>query len=145
MIWNIESYNQPPDWPTASQWERDLNDMINGLDDGHPRFRHMRWMDAFDEQIKPNPMQALRDSFSNMSRFSLPLGTDKVEWTVWLTPDQLWNRLCTLSQIVVMKDNERAHTRRLFEAAMAREDCVLNEQGQIMLTGCTYSVWTQAL
>ncbi|KAJ2905096.1 putative methyltransferase protein [Zalerion maritima] len=146
MIWNVESYNQPQSWPTSSTWERDLSNMIMELDDGHGRFRHMKWMDVFDEQLKSNPIQALNDSLTNnMPCFSLPVGTDKMEWTTWLQPEQLWKRLSTLSQLVVMNDEEKARTREIFDRAMAREDCVKNNKGEVPLKGCTFFAWTQAL
>lgn len=146
MIWNIESYNQPPSWPFATTWEKDLGDMIMRLDDGHDRFRHMKWIDVFDDQLKSNPLQALTDGLTNeMPRFSLPLGTDRVEWTVWLTPERLWKRLNTLSQIVVMSDDEKAQARRIFDGAMAREGCIGNERGEVALRGCTYFAWAQSL
>ncbi|CAJ2501157.1 Uu.00g040100.m01.CDS01 [Anthostomella pinea] len=143
-IWNIEDYNKPPAWEATTKWEKKLNDFILSLDDGLPRFRHMKWKEVFEQQ--PNPFQVIKDAFTDhLPRFSLPLGEDSVKWTVWLTEDALWARFNTLSQIAVLKGDERGAAEKLFRDAMHGDDVERNDKGEIALHGVTYFVWTDRI
>lgn len=113
MIWNIEDCpsvpisrgtqftdfpdNSPKDYPATTKWEQKLKDIIASHEDGHPRFRHMVWKQAFEKQQDTSPLQTLKDTFlHNMPTFSLPLGEENVKWTVWLTEEALWSRVSLL-------------------------------------------------
>jgi hypothetical protein len=38
--------------------------------------------------------------------FSMPLGEEREEWTVWLTREKLWERYRTLGQVAVLEGEE---------------------------------------
>lgn len=86
-----------------------MQDFVWSLDDDQPRFRHGKWRDVFDEQIKSNPF-SLTTSADPL--FALPLAENVEEWEVWLSKDQIWERLNTLSQISVL-DSEAKEVCRL--------------------------------
>ncbi len=86
--------NAPKAWPSTTDWEQKLKDIIASLEDGHPRFRHMAWKQVFEKQLEVTPFQTLKDTFSqHLPTFSLPLGEEKVKWTVWLTDEAIWSRV----------------------------------------------------
>ncbi|KAK7951117.1 MFS-type transporter [Apiospora aurea] len=146
MIWNVEDYNAPRDWESSTKWEQKLNDLIWSLDDGLPRFRHQKWKDVFQQQLPGNPLQALADTLTNqLPRFSLPIGEKASKWTVWLTEDALWSRLSTLSQIAVLKGEEKEGTVKVFKEAMQSDDVERNGDGEIALHGVTYFAWTDRI
>ena len=47
------------------------------------------------------------------SLFSLPLGEEKVKWTVWLDKEELWKRFSTLSHVANLK-GEKLQVSALF-------------------------------
>lgn len=72
------------------------------FDDLQPRFRHEKWHDVFDKQLSTTP-------FSIQSAdplFSLPLGEQSEKFTSWLSPEAVWDRLHSLSQISVLEGEE---------------------------------------
>ncbi|OTB05975.1 hypothetical protein M426DRAFT_319353 [Hypoxylon sp. CI-4A] len=145
-IWNAEDYNKPQDWPATTKWEQKLNDFVWSLDDGLPRFRHQKWKDVFDQQLPSNPLQVIKDTLTDrLPRFSLPLGEDKVKWTVWLSEEALSARLNTLSQIAVLKGEEREAWNKIFREAIQGEDVERNDKGEIAVHGVTFFVWTDRL
>ncbi|KAI1336869.1 S-adenosyl-L-methionine-dependent methyltransferase [Xylariaceae sp. FL0016] len=144
-IWNVEDYNKPRAWTATTQWEQKLNDFLLSLDDGIPRFRHQKWKEVF-EHAPATPFQAVKDTFTDhLPRFSLPLGEDTTKWTVWLTQDALWSRFATMSQIAVLKGQEREDAEKLFNETMNGADVEKNEKGEIAVHGVTYFVWTDRL
>ncbi|KAK7924479.1 methyltransferase [Apiospora marii] len=146
MIWNIEDYNAPREWESSTKWEQKLNDLIWSLDDGLPRFRHQKWKEVFQQQLPGNPLQALADTLTNqLPRFSLPIGEQTSKWTVWLTEDALWSRLSTLSQIAVLKGEEKEAAVKVFKEAMQGDDVQRNGAGEIALHGVTYFAWTDRI
>ncbi|OTB11823.1 hypothetical protein K445DRAFT_209782 [Daldinia sp. EC12] len=145
-IWNIEDYNKPRSWQATTKWEQKLNDFIWSLDDGLPRFRHQKWKEVFDQQLPGNPIQVIKDTFTDrLPRFSLPLGEDSIKWTVWLSEEALASRLNTLSQIAVLKSEEREAWVKLFKETIQGDDVERNEKGEIAVHGVTFFTWTDRL
>ncbi|KAI0018295.1 S-adenosyl-L-methionine-dependent methyltransferase [Xylariomycetidae sp. FL0641] len=145
-IWNVDDYNQPKEWQASTKWEQKLKDFILSLDDGLPRFRHLKWKEVFERQPPANPVQVIRDTFTDhLPRFSLPLGEGSVKWTTWLSEDALWARVNTLSQVAMLKGEERDAATKLFKEAMNSDDIERNDKGEIAAHGVTYFVWTDRL
>ncbi|KAI1208998.1 S-adenosyl-L-methionine-dependent methyltransferase [Annulohypoxylon truncatum] len=145
-IWNIEDYNKPQSWPSTTKWEQKLNDFVYSLDDGLPRFRHQKWKNVFEQQLPTTPLQALKDTFTDsLPKFSLPRGEDSVKWTVWLSEEELSLRLNTLSQIAVLKGDEREAWNKLFKEVLEGDDVEKNEKGQFAVHGITFFMWTDRL
>ncbi|KAI0818024.1 S-adenosyl-L-methionine-dependent methyltransferase [Xylaria sp. FL0064] len=146
MIWNVDEYNKPQDWPASTKWEQKLNDYILGFDDGLPRFRHWKWQEVFEQQPPANPVQAIRNTFADhLPRFSLPLGENSVKWTMWLSEEALWARINTLSQIAVLKGEAREAAVEVFKDTLKGDDVERNEKGEIAAHGVTYFAWTDRL
>ncbi|KAH6648551.1 methyltransferase [Truncatella angustata] len=146
MIWNVDDYNQPQTWEASTKWERKLKDFVLSLDDGLPRFRHLKWKEVFERQPPGNPLQVVRDTLlDRLPKFSLPIGEDSVRWTVWLSEDALWSRINTLSQIAVLKDQDRENAIKTFKAALGGDDVERNEKGEIAAHGVTYFAWTDRI
>ncbi|TGJ84068.1 hypothetical protein E0Z10_g4697 [Xylaria hypoxylon] len=146
MIWNVDEYNKPRSWPATTKWEQKLNDYILGFDDGLPRFRHQEWQEVFEQQPPGNPVQAIRNTFTDhLPRFSLPLGENNVKWTMWLSEEALWARINTLSQIAILKGEEREAAIKVFKDTLQSDDVERNEKGEIAVHGVTYFAWTDRL
>ncbi|KAF2199651.1 S-adenosyl-L-methionine-dependent methyltransferase, partial [Delitschia confertaspora ATCC 74209] len=147
MIWNIEDYNKPKSWKSATSWGQKLNDWIWSIAmDGLPRFRNEQWQGVFERQQKSNPLQIIRDTFGgDLPRFSLPLGEERIEWTVWLSEEALWGRINTLSQVAVLQGEQKEAGYRLFKETLQAEDVQRNEKGEIALHGWTFLAWTDKI
>ncbi|KAI5926875.1 methyltransferase domain-containing protein [Camillea tinctor] len=145
-IWNIDDYNKPQEWKATTRWEQKLNDFVWSLDDGLPRFRHLKWKEIFDDQLTYNPVQVIKDSLTNsLPKFSLPIGEDTLKWTVWLSEDALWSRFNTLSQVAILRGEEREAAIKLFKEIIRGDDVERNEKGEIAAHGITYFFWTDRL
>ena len=121
LIWNIEDCsfldiedcvsvlivaqdNAPKSWPPTTKWEGEMKDVMWSFDDEQPRFRHEKWREVFDKQLSTTP-------FSIQSAdplFSLPLGENFEKFTYWLTPEAVWDRFYSLSQISVLEGEDLA-------------------------------------
>lgn len=167
MIWNIEDCesipyfplpnprrpvnlkppdNAPQSWPKSTAWEEKMNDLTWTFDDTNPRFRHEKWRQAFESQLDTTPLQTLKDTFTHhMPTFSLPLGEDKVEWTVWLTEEQLWDRYSTLSQISVLDGEDRAKVRGQLSEFLKGDDVERNAKDEVAVHGVTFFAWTSRI
>jgi len=143
MIWNLEAYNSPRQWPSTTKWEQELKDIIFTLEDGHPRFRDMKWKEVFDKQQESSPLQALKDTFTHhFPTFSLPLGEETVRWTVYMSDEAIWRRYTTLSQIANLDEERREEIRKQVFTVLKEGDTERNEKGEIALHGVTYLCWT---
>ncbi|EPE09219.1 2-heptaprenyl-1 4-naphthoquinone methyltransferase [Ophiostoma piceae UAMH 11346] len=146
VIWNIEDYNKPREWTADSPFDQALNDIILSLThDGSPRFRDSKWQQAFVDAARAG--------------LYAPLDDDRVQWTVTLSPDALWKRLLTLSQIANLPETgpsddkeaadtslqptSRATVHRRVEAATARDDAPRDAQGNVTIHAVTYFAWAQ--
>ncbi|KAK1979080.1 methyltransferase domain-containing protein [Colletotrichum cereale] len=150
VIWNIEDYNKPQHWEASTPWENALNELVFSLgSDGQSRFRDFVWKEIFDNQLDSNPLRAVKDVIleggRKMPLFSVPIGEEKVPFTVWLTPEALWNRLRTLSQIAVLEGDAARAFKGKFDAIVAGESVERNEKGEVLLHGVTYMAWTSRL
>ncbi|OTA93611.1 hypothetical protein M434DRAFT_395428 [Hypoxylon sp. CO27-5] len=145
-IWNVEDYNKPQSWPATTKWEQKLNDFVYSLDDGLPRFRHLKWKEVFDQQLPATPLQVIKDTFTDrLPRFSLPLGEDSVKWTVWLSEEALSLRLNTLSQIALLKGEKREAYLKLLKEILQGDDVERNEKSEIAVHGVTFFIWTDRI
>ena len=106
-LFSFMTDNTPLAYPVTSSWESKIRDHLFSLDDviddHEPRFRHDKWRDVFENQVASTPLTAALAGETN-SLFSLPLGEDKVKWTVWLDKEALWKRLRTLSHVAVLEE-----------------------------------------
>ncbi|KAI2638202.1 S-adenosyl-L-methionine-dependent methyltransferase [Xylaria nigripes] len=146
MIWNVDDYNKPRDWPATTTWERKLNEFILEFDDSLPRFRHQKWQEVFENQPAENTAQAIGDTLAdNRPKFSLPLEESTIGWTLWLSEEALWDRINTLSQIAILKGGQREAAVKTFKEIIQGNDVERNEKGDIAVHGVTYSVWTSKI
>ncbi|KAI0409631.1 methyltransferase [Xylaria palmicola] len=146
MIWNVDDYNKPRRWPATTRWEQMLNDFILEFDDGLPRFRHQKWKEVFEDQPPTNPIQAITNGLADrLPRFSLPLGQSSVKWAMWLSEEALWARINTLSQIAVLKGEERDTAVKTFNDILRGDDVEKNSKGDIAVHGVTYYAWTDRI
>lgn len=106
----------------------------------------MVWKDVFTNQLKTNPLQVLHSIATHqLPKFSVPLGEDVVGWTHWLSEEALWKRINTLGHVVLLEGEERKEGERVFREAMAMEDVVRNEKGEVECHGRTYFAWTDRM
>ena len=164
MIWNIDdctyilnsllrsrstlqaNLQQPPDnapksWTVHPGWEKPVKDLIWTFDDSSPRFRHEKWRDVFDEQNASNPLML---HFAD-PLFGLPIGEDAVGFTQWLTEEEVWGRLRTLSQLAVLEGEELDKVRKVFEEGLKEEGTERDERGRVALHGQTVFFWTSRI
>ncbi|PNS17708.1 hypothetical protein CAC42_3103 [Sphaceloma murrayae] len=139
MIWNIEDYNAPRAHKAATSWEATMQDFIWSLDDNSPRYRHEKWRQVFDQQLESSPLSILT---SSQPLFALPLGAHEERWEVLLPKDRIWDRLNTLSQISVLEGKERQNAENLFKNAIDAPETEVNEKGEVVIHGGTFSHWT---
>jgi hypothetical protein len=123
-----------------------LKDIIAENEDGHNRFRHMKWKDVFENQQDSTPLQTLRDTFThNLPNFSLPLGEETIKWTTWLPDEVIWLRFSTLSHIANLYETKREEIRRKILDALKGDDVERNEKGEIAMHVVTYMAWTSRI
>jgi len=140
-IWNIEDYNSPLSWKIHSGWESKMRDVIWTFDDDSPRFRHEKWRQVFDEQVKSNPLSLQ----SADPLFGLPLGESSVEFETWLSKDAVWSRLRTLSQLAILEGDELEKVRATFFDSVNSEDTETDESGRVAVHGRTVFFWTSKI
>lgn len=117
-----------------------------GIDDGHPRFRHLAWRQVFEDQQYTTPYQSLKGTFTdNLPSFSLPIGEDKVEWSVWLSDEAIWSRYSTLSQITNSPSEKKDEIRKRVFEVLKDKTTVRNKDGEVEVRGATYLAWTTRL
>jgi hypothetical protein len=120
-----------------------LKDIVAELEDGLPRFRHLRWKEVFETQLDTTPLQTLKDTFTqDLPKFSLPIGEENIKWTVYLTDEGVWSRYSTLSQIANQEGVQKDEIRRRVLEALSDESTERNEKGEVAVHGVTYLVWT---
>lgn len=158
MIWNIEDCmanidqtdhtlteyridNSPLSWKIHSGWESKMRDVIWTFDDDSPRFRHDKWREVFDAQVKVNPLALQSDD----TLFGLPLGESSVEFETWLSKDDVWSRLRTLSQLAILEGEELEKVKKTFFDSVNSEDTKTDESGRIAVHGRTEFFWTNKI
>ncbi|KAI9791557.1 MAG: hypothetical protein M1835_000236 [Candelina submexicana] len=138
MIWNVEDYNQPEPWTPTTGWEAKIKAITWSFDDGAPRFRHEKWRDIFDGQLRSTPVTA---PFAD-PLFSLPLGEESVPFAISMSKEKVWERYSTLSQIANLGGEEKEDVRRKVFEAIESSGEEQNEKGEVTLHGCTFFAWT---
>lgn len=149
--------NAPRSWTPSTQWEAKLKDITWSFNDTQPRFRHEKWREAFEKQLSSTPFSIQTAD----PLFSLLLGENSEQFLDWLTPEAVWERFHSLSQISVLQGEQlvvskhtgrcilwadRGQTTRsqVFEA-LEGDDVERNERGEVALHGRTVWVWTTAV
>ncbi|EXJ71051.1 uncharacterized protein A1O5_06044 [Cladophialophora psammophila CBS 110553] len=141
MIWNIDDYNSPKSWNIHRGWEQAMRDVIWTFEDGSPRFRHEKWRQVFEDQTASNPLSV---HFAN-PLFELPLGEGSVEFQSWLSKEELWARLRTLSQLAILEGEELDTVRKTFDESLKSEGTEINEDGLVAVHGRTVFFWTSKI
>ncbi len=99
-------YNAPRAHKSVTAWEDRLNELVWSFDDDQPRFRHEKWRQVFDEQVKATPLSLLVAS-DDEQLFSLPLAEHVERFEVVLSKEQIWQRFNTLSHIAILEGEEQ--------------------------------------
>ena len=133
--------NTPESWEVHEGWEKAIKELVWTFDDDTPRFRHEKWRQVFDEQVSSNPLSL---HVAN-PLFGLPLGEDSVEFKSWLSKEDLWGRLRTLSQLAVLEGEELDKVRRIFEDSLKLKGTEMDEDGKIAVHGRTVFFWTSKI
>lgn len=71
------------------------------FDDSQPRFRHEQWRKVFENQVSRSLLNVIVAADDPL--FSMPLGENDEEWTVWLSRERVWERYRTLGQVAVLE------------------------------------------
>lgn len=64
---------------------------------------------------------------------------------MWLDEESLWARINTLSQIAILKGEERETAIKTFKDILRDGDVERNEKGDIAVHGVTYFAWTDRI
>ncbi|KAH7162991.1 hypothetical protein B0J13DRAFT_26413 [Dactylonectria estremocensis] len=107
---------------------------FSGHSDGQPRFRHLQWREVFDTQAEAD--EAL---------FSTPISTERAHWSVWLTPEGLWDRINTLSWNAIRQGQDKQEFKDQFDKILKQGDGSWNDKGEIEVHGSTFFAWTERL
>lgn len=118
-----------------------MRDLVWLFEDDQPRFRHEKWRSVFDEQAKGDPLTL---HFAD-PLFGLPIGETAVEYETWLSKDDIWKRLRTLSQVAVLEGVELEKVQNMFSDAIDGEGNSVDEQGRVALHGRTILAWTSRI
>lgn len=118
-----------------------MRELVWSLNDDQPRFRHQKWRSIFDEQVKGNPLTL---HFSD-PLFSLPIGETAVEYETWLSKNDIWKRIRTLSQIAILEGAELEKVQNIFFDAINDQGTSIDDQGRVALHGRTVLAWTSSI
>jgi len=136
LIWNIDDYNAPKAWDIHAGWGSTMRDVVWSLEDDQPRFRHEQWRKVFDEQTSSNPLTL---HFAD-PLFSLPIGEAAIDFETWLSADDIWSRLRTLSQIAILEGAELQQMKKKFDDALEKDSSSVD--GKYPVYGRTVMYWT---
>lgn len=129
----INADNEPALWTPSTKWEDSIKQQIHLLPNMGPnRFRDAKWQEIFDKQ-------------GASPKFSTPIETAKVPFTLWLTPEALWDRVNTLSQVSILEGADREAFVAKFNKAVKEGDGEWNDKGEIAFHGHTFYAWTSRL
>ncbi|KAL8680188.1 MAG: hypothetical protein Q9186_003600 [Xanthomendoza sp. 1 TL-2023] len=128
-------------WEPRTKWEATLKDIMWSYDDQQPRFRHETWRKVFEKQLSSTPFTIQAAD----PLFSLPIGEDSVEFTHWLSPEAIWERFRSLSQIAVLEHEELGGVKDRALAAMGASDVERNGNGELPLHGRVVYAWTSSV
>jgi hypothetical protein len=135
------SDNGPKSWTPTTKLDRELKDVVEGMEDGHPRFRHLTWRQVFEKPQDTTPSHG-DTSTRNRPLFSLPLGEDHMTWTAWLSDEGVWSRLSTISYIASQQGEDKERIRKRVFDALKDPSTVRNADGKVAIHGTTYIFWT---
>ena len=119
-------------------WEARVRDLTWTFDDNKTRYRHERWRQIFDDQLKSNPLSITAAD----PLFSMPLGESSVPFEVWLSKEDVWKRYRTISHIAVLEGEELERTRKVFFDALDAEDVQTDGHSRVVVHGRTVCAWT---
>ncbi len=115
--------------------------MIWTFEDGVPRFRNEKWKAVFDEQNSGN----LLSLTVSTPLFELPIGEDSVKFENWVSKEDVWNRLRTLSQLSILEGESLDAARARVFDAISRHNPAIDEDGRIAVHGRTFFAWTSRI
>lgn len=143
LIWNIEDYNAPKEWDIHEGWESTMRDVMwsEELEDDQPRYRNLQWKKVFDEQGTGNPLLL---HLSN-PLFGLPVGEDSVEFTRWLSKNDVWSTFQTYSQVANLKEDQLAKVKDTFDKAINSSETEVNAESKVAVHGKTVFAWTSSI
>ncbi|KAL5611541.1 hypothetical protein BROUX41_000872 [Berkeleyomyces rouxiae] len=143
IIWNVEDYNKPAEWPAVTPWEEELNKLMFSLpSDGQDRFRQLNWRNGFSPA--ENTSLGSNDGNVGTQLFHTPYSeAESAIWSSKLTPQELLDRIGTLSQMVPLKGAEREEWMKKYWVALETADKA--EDGTVEVHGKTFYVWSQKL
>ncbi|KAL8807515.1 MAG: hypothetical protein Q9182_000680 [Xanthomendoza sp. 2 TL-2023] len=133
--------NAPKSWEPRTKWEATLKDIMWSYDDQQPRFRHEAWRKVFEKQLSSTPFTIQAAD----PLFSLPIGEDAVDFTHWLSPEVIWERFRSLSQIAVLEGEDLRRVKERALAAMGASDVDRNGKGGLPLHGRAVYAWTSSV
>jgi hypothetical protein len=153
LLWNIEAYNQTRTHPSTS-WEAVIRNELFALDEKHgleqTRWRHQRWREVFraggnSSASRPDGSQEDEGSGRRQGQtlFDPRLGETTIEWApVFLSREELWQRVRTLSCVNMLRGAEMEAMERLFGKAVEGDDVERDGEGRIAVHGVTMLAWT---
>ncbi|KAL8821571.1 MAG: hypothetical protein Q9223_000415 [Gallowayella weberi] len=133
--------NAPKFWEPRTKWEATLKDIMWSYDDRQPRFRHEAWRKVFEKQLSSTPFTIQAAD----PLFSLPIGEDSIDFTHWLSPETIWERFRSLSQIAVLEHEELLGVKDRALAAMGASDVERSGKGELPLHGRVVYAWTSSV
>lgn len=68
-----------------------------------------------------------------------------MQWSVWLTPEGLWDRINTLSWNAIREGEAKQEFREKFDKILKEGDGKWNDKGEIEFHGSTFFAWTERL
>lgn len=122
--------NSQTDYQPVTKWEIEMRKIAWELDDKQRKFHNASWQDVFNQD---------EDAL-----FDLPLQSETITWTVWLTRQGLWDRFRTLSFIATLGNDEQKEVQEKLFSIIERNDLdtETNIEGEIAVHGRTHMVWT---
>ncbi|KAI4155393.1 MAG: hypothetical protein LQ341_000185 [Variospora aurantia] len=133
--------NAPESWEPRTAWEAMMKATMWSHNDDQPRFRHEKWRQVFEKQVSSSPF-TIQTAYP---LFSLPLGENSIDIVDWLSPEAIWDRFRSLSQIAVLKGEELEMVRKKVFTAMSAPDVEKNDAGELPLHGRVIYAWSSAV
>ncbi|KAL9061702.1 MAG: hypothetical protein Q9206_000381 [Seirophora lacunosa] len=133
--------NAPKSWEPRTAWEAIMKATMWSHNDNQPRFRHEKWRQVFEKQVSSSPFTIQAAD----PLFSLPLGEDSVDLVHWLSPEAIWGRFRSLSQIAVLEGEELELDKKKVFTAMSAPDVEKNDAGELPLHSRVVYVWSSAV
>ncbi|RPB18842.1 methyltransferase [Terfezia boudieri ATCC MYA-4762] len=139
LIWNVEDYNQSPEYPCTTPWESQLRNVLLTFNDGYPRYRDNVWRRVFDG------VEA-RKMFSTSSSGEKTIEEKIFPVTVYLSKEDLWKRIGTLSYVrgLDKKEGLIEKFRKTFDEILNKDKSVIkNNKGEIEMHHIVHVAWTR--